>query len=75
MTDIIGYLALSISLFAISRRKMKSLRWWHLAASIIYVIYGFIISAYPVAFGALLFASIHIFNLIKIYKPFKREKF
>lgn len=68
MTNLFGFLALSIALYAISKKNVVELRWWHLISSFLYIIYGYMIQAYPVIIGAVLYCGIHIFQLYQIKK-------
>ena len=63
--QILGFLALFVNLLAVSRKNMQSFRLLHLSGSFLYIIYGFSISAMPIVLGAIFYACIHIFQLIK----------
>jgi hypothetical protein len=65
MNDIIGFIALSLALFALSQKSIIALRSWHLASSILYIAYGYIISSLPLLLGAVLFSIIHIWHIRK----------
>lgn len=66
MIDIIGYLALGVGLFAISKKEIFSLRLWHLTSSVLYLTYGIFLQAYPVITSGILFIFIHLYNLNKL---------
>ena len=68
MGEIVGYTALTVSLFSMTMTSMKRFRWLHLSSSILYLGYGILIQAYPVIIGAILFALIHLYRLIKMEK-------
>jgi hypothetical protein len=68
MNDLLGFTALSIALFALSKKNIIGLRWWHLLSSSIYIIYGLIIDAPPVVVGAVLYCGIHSWKLYRYYK-------
>ncbi|WP_196889326.1 hypothetical protein [Aureivirga sp. CE67] len=68
MVEIIGFLALIISVIAVSMTNIVRYRIIHLASSIVYVLYGFMISAFPIIIGALLFMTIHLYHLWKLRK-------
>ncbi len=72
MTNVIGFIALIVAIFALSKKDIITLRWWHLWSSSIYIIYGVIISAPPVIVGALLYCGIHSWH---IYKDFQKKRF
>lgn len=63
MIDYIGYTALGLGLFAITKRKMIPFRLWHLASAFCYLIYGIAIMAFPVILGGSLFIAIHTYHL------------
>ncbi|MDY8136004.1 YgjV family protein [Aquimarina sp. 2201CG5-10] len=65
--QILGFIALAFSLYAMTKVDMKKLRWFHLSSSILYLIYGIGIAQFPLIVGAILFSSIHIIHLRKIY--------
>lgn len=65
MYDVLGYIALSISVFALSRKEVKHMRQWHFLSSFIYVFYGLFIAAYPVVVGAGFYCLIHAWFLLK----------
>lgn len=70
MINLIGFFALSVALFAMSNKDIIKLRWWHLASSTIYILYGVLIEAYPVILGTILYCGIHIWH---IYKQSKQK--
>ena len=65
MNNIVGFIALSIALFAMSNKDITKLRWWHLASSALYIFYGILIDAYPVILGAVLYCLIHSWHIYK----------
>ena len=71
MIDIVAYLALAISLIAISFKSMLPFRIVHLLASALYAFYGLFIEAYPIALGGLLFMFIHIYRIYSLLKLHK----
>ncbi len=62
----IGYLALGMSLWAVTKRNMRAFRWLHLMASVLYIAYGLSIEAYPIAIGGSIFMMIHVYHLWKM---------
>ncbi|TKG95159.1 hypothetical protein EYV94_10640 [Puteibacter caeruleilacunae] len=68
MDDIIGFSALALALFALSQKNIAALRCWHLMSSILYVVYGYIITSYPVMLGAAMFSIIHIWHIKKNFQ-------
>ena len=73
MTDILGFTALGLALFALSKDNILALRWWHLLSSCLYVIYGVTIAALPVIVGAVLYCGIHSWHIYK-YSQAKKYK-
>ena len=71
MADIIGYLALTLSLLAISMKTMLILRYIHAAAAATYVIYGVMIDAFPLMLGGALFMIIHLIHIVRLWKAKK----
>jgi hypothetical protein len=67
MAEYVGYTALAISLLSVNMSNMVRFRWLHLSSSCIYCMYGVLIEATPLIVGALMFASIHIYRLYKLY--------
>lgn len=65
--QILGFIALGISVFAITKVDMKKFRWFHLISSLLYLFYGIAIAQFPLIVGAILFSGIHINQLRKIY--------
>ncbi len=68
MNEYIGYTALLISLLSVNMSNMLWFRRLHLLASCIYLVYGLLIEAMPLAIGAALFALIHCYRLYKLHK-------
>ena len=51
MWEWLGYCALGISLLSVNMTRIKPFRWLHLLASSLYMIYGFLIQAFPIMVG------------------------
>ena len=66
MLEYIGYLASVIVLISLLMSSVKKLRWINLFGSLTFVIYGFLIKAYPIAILNIGTVSINIYFLIKM---------
>lgn len=66
--QLIGYLALAISLISMNMTSMRRFRWLHLVASSLYLLYGLLIDEAPMAIGGALFAMIHCYRLVQLYR-------
>ena len=66
MVEYIGYLASVIVLISLLMSSVKKLRWINLFGSLTFVIYGFLIKAYPIAILNIGTVSINIYFLIKM---------
>lgn len=67
MWEWLGYIALGMSLFSMTKTNIKSLRWLHLFASVFYLAYGLAIDAIPIMLGGAVFMLLHIYHLRRIY--------
>ncbi|MCZ2222722.1 MAG: YgjV family protein [Chitinophagales bacterium] len=73
INEIIGYSAslfLGISLLVSNKFKF---RWWNTIGCLTFVIYGFLINAYPVSLANGVLLIINIYQLIRLYQS--KEKF
>jgi formate hydrogenlyase subunit 3/multisubunit Na+/H+ antiporter MnhD subunit len=66
LSDLIGFFALGVSLFAFTQKHIKMLRIWHLLSSSIYVFYGCLIASAPIVIGAILYCLIHAWKLYRL---------
>jgi len=66
MLEYIGYLASVIVLISLLMSSVKKLRWINLFGSLTFVIYGFLIKAYPIAILNIGTVGINIYYLIKM---------
>ncbi len=69
----IGYLASFLVLISLTMSSIIKLRWINLAGASIFTLYGFMITAYPVALMNLCISGADIYYLYNIYQ--KRETF
>lgn len=72
--DVFGYIGLALGLLAIAKKQMFAFRLWHIASSTSYIIYGILLSAYPIIVSGLLFICIHLYNLNKSINQEKAAK-
>jgi len=68
MAEYIGYTALAISLLSVSMSNFLTFRYLHLLSSSVYLVYGLLIEALPLAMGSAIFMMIHTYRLYKYYK-------
>jgi hypothetical protein len=68
MTNLIGYLALSLNLISMVMNNIKRLRILSFFANGIYTIYGVLLKSPPLIIGCGLAAIIHLFFIIKLKK-------
>ena len=66
MLEYIGYLASVIVLISLLMSSVKKLRWINLLGSLTFVIYGFLIKAYPIAILNVGTVGINIYYIIKM---------
>jgi len=64
--DIIGYSALAINLYSMSVKGEYKLRLISAIANFIYIIYGVLISAFPIIIGCSLAVILHIYRLNRL---------
>lgn len=63
LTDIIGYSALVINLFSMSRKRENQLRIISAVANFLYIIYGILLSALPIVIGCAIAVGLHLYRL------------
>lgn len=68
MEEWIGYFALAASLLAMGRKNMLNLRLIHSVSALAYMLYGYLISAWPIVIGGSLFLVIHAFHIVKLVR-------
>lgn len=68
MIDLLGYIALGFSVWAVAQKNMITFRWWHIVSCLFYTMYGIFAPAHPIFAGATLFIVIHCYHLHKLYK-------
>ncbi len=72
MTQYIGYFALSLNLLSMSIKNVFYLRICALIANLIYIVYGFLLSAPPIYIGCTIAVLLHSYW---IYRIIKEEKY
>ncbi len=66
--DIIGYSALVINLYSMSVKGEYKLRLLSAIANFIYIIYGLLISAFPIIIGCTIAVILHLYRLSELNK-------
>lgn len=74
--DLIGYVGLALNLYSMYMKGEYRLRLFAMLANAIYIIYGFLISAMPIAIGCSIAVILHLFRLknLKTYNHVKYSK-
>ncbi len=65
IVDLLGYFALIINLLSMSMGDVIKLRVLSASANIIYIAYGFLISAFPIVVGCSIAVGLHSFHIYK----------
>lgn len=66
MVELLGYLAIVLSLIAMAQKRVIRLRAYHMLSAILYIAYGIHIEAMPLIVGAGAFLIIHSWHLYKL---------
>ncbi|MCA1895522.1 hypothetical protein [Shewanella putrefaciens] len=64
----VGYLASVVVAISLMMSNIKKLRWWNLIGAALFVAYGVVIDAYPVALVNFFIVLIDIYYLVKLYR-------
>lgn len=64
----LGYIALAVSLFSMTRKNVLTLRILSAAANAFYVVYGFLLNAPPLIIGCSTAILIHAYQIYKLRK-------
>lgn len=64
----VGYLASVVVAISLMMSDIKKLRWLNLFGAMLFVAYGMVIQAYPVAAVNFFIVLIDLYYLIKIYR-------
>lgn len=71
----VGYLASFLVLISLLMSSIIKLRWINFVGSIIFAIYGYLISSIPVAIMNFGIACINIYYLVKIYSTYNTKEY
>lgn len=71
MIHLLGFVALSFSLLAITMKNILILRFFSAAANLIYIIYGLLLGAPPLIFGGTIAVIIHGYHIHKLIRSNK----
>lgn len=72
--DIIGYTALLLNLFSMYTKGEYKLRLFSAIANFIYIIYGVLIGAMPIAIGCSVAVALHLYRLQNLRKVKNESK-
>lgn len=65
LTDMVGYSALIINLYSMTRSQIGELRLFSIIANSIYIVYGFLLMAFPLIIGCSIAVGLHGFHFLK----------
>ena len=68
MIHLLGYSALTLNLFSMTRKDILYLRWLSLLANGIYIVYGILLSAPPFIIGCSIAVLIHAYHLYNLHR-------
>ena len=68
MIHILGYVAITINLYAMSRKNVMTLRVLSVIANTIYTIYGVLLNSPPLIIGGIIVVSIHLYQIRNLKK-------
>lgn len=66
--DVVGYLALVTNLYSMTRADVFLLSVYSFIANFIYIIYGVLISAYPIIIGCSIAVVLHLYHILNSKK-------
>jgi hypothetical protein len=64
--DCIGYVGLILNLYSMSTKGEYKLRLFSLVANLVYILYGFLISATPIIIGCTIAVLLHGYHIRRI---------
>lgn len=73
MIHAIGYIALILNLFSMTKSNPMSLRIFSFLANAMYVVYGIVLEAPPIFIGCGIAVAIHLFHIVKLRKQKRTE--
>jgi hypothetical protein len=65
MIEILGYLAMALTMLSFAFSDMEVLRRVNLLGCIVWIAYGLLMSSNPIIFTNVAIASVHIFSIYK----------
>lgn len=66
MADVIGYLAVVLGLFAVTKKSILFFRLWHVMSCLCYIVYGILNPSYPILVSGMFFIAIYLYHLNRI---------
>lgn len=66
MIHILGYIALALNLFSMTRKNILSLRVLSAAANALYILYGVLLASPPIVIGCSIAVTIHLHKIYQI---------
>jgi uncharacterized protein with PQ loop repeat len=71
-TDILGYVAMGLSILSFTLQKQRFIRTVNLIACAVWVVYGYMINNNPTIIVNILVCLVHVYWFIKRYYRIKR---
>jgi uncharacterized protein with PQ loop repeat len=71
-TDILGYVAMGLSILSFTLSKQRFIRTVNLIACLMWVVYGYMINNNPTIIVNILVCLVHVYWFIKRYQRIKR---
>ena len=75
LIDVIGYVALTINLYSMAAIGESKLRVISAFANMLFIIYGVLLQAQPIVFGATIAVGLHIYRLRDLKKKTNHTNF
>ena len=74
MNDILGYIAMGLSIFSFTLQKQRFIRMANLVACLAWVVYGYMIENNPTIIVNALVALIHVYWFVNRYYRIKKMR-
>jgi uncharacterized protein with PQ loop repeat len=71
-TDILGYVAMGLSILSFTLQKQRFIRTVNLIACTVWVVYGYMINNNPTIIVNILVCLVHVYWFIRRYQRIKR---
>jgi uncharacterized protein with PQ loop repeat len=71
-TDILGYVAMGLSILSFTLSKQRFIRTVNLIACLVWVVYGYMISNNPTIIVNILVCLVHVYWFIKRYERIRK---